>query len=73
MIFIEIFDANWWSEHFLYFAGVVGIIIVVLLILIIRRLSLISKEIDKRKRRSTVDLMRETSERNKNPRKRLKF
>ena len=71
--FLKIFDTNWFSNHFLYFAGLAGIVILSLLFLIIRRLNKESKQSKEESRKKMVDFMRKTSPRNKPERKRLKF
>ncbi len=73
MIFLNIFDNHWITEHFLYFAILMGAISIVLLVMILIRVSKSIKEIDKRKRKSTVDYMRTTSKHIKKERKQLKF
>jgi len=70
---IALFDKNFWSNHFLYFAGLTGAVIVILIILIIRRIDKDVREMKDRQRYSASNFMKETSKRKPKERKKLKF
>ena len=71
---LEIFDLNWFEQHFLYFAGVVGIFIIYFGVKILRKINKDIKDIDKRSKNSMIDYVRKTSKYNKdNKTKKLSF
>jgi len=67
------FDLEFFSNHFLYFAYVGIGIIVIIAFLIMRQMNKDIKRMDRSSRRKMVDFMRETSKHNKKERKKLKF
>jgi hypothetical protein len=73
MIFLKTFDLSWVNDHFLYFAYLGGVVIIVLLFLIIKKLNKDIKKMNKKSQKSAIDLMRKTSNYNKEGRKQLKF
>lgn len=74
MILLEIFDYNWFENHFLYFAGVAGVYVFYLIIKLLWKIDKDIKNMNKKSKEGMIDYIRKTSEYNKdNKPKKLSF
>lgn len=71
---LEIFDLNWFENHFLYFAVLAGVYVFYLIVKIIWKINKDIKQMDKNSKSKMIDYVRKTSKYNKdNKKKKLTF